>query len=906
MADTPQPTQAPSAPRSFATFLDRSYSRAEFLQHLKTLVAAAQERIRHEHEGGTRGRNVVRHLTALVDDVVRTIFNFSMQQQGMKTPECAVLALGGYGRGELNPHSDIDLMFLSHRDPPDTLIRETLYLLWDVGYTLGHSVRSRHDAIKMANRDLSTHTAMLEGRYIEGDQELFQWFQDELGHRRFTQRRRHLFVRQKAEECQQRHSAFAHAVNQMEPNIKEGPGGLRDYHNALWLGMAAFEAGSIERLTDHGLLRSDERQAVDEALDFLFRARNALHYHSGRKNDLLSVDVQEKIAAELGFQPDAHKLAVEHFLKTYYVHANTIHDLCMIVQEAATHTPSSPLWSQPLRWLSLKRPKAVESGFVITDGCLSHLDEMIESQFAANPLLLLQAFLIADRHHAKLSPDLSRAIRNQASLLGTESMRRSPEVKKLFFQILGQPHAAPTLRALHRNGILEAYIPEFAPLTCLVQYDLYHRYTVEEHTFHCIEALERLADTTDPALRTLSDLYARLTSADKALLTLALVLHDLGKDVGPGHASHVYRSGELSAPICERLGLSEAEDHLIQVLVVNHLVMNHLAQRRDITDIKVIGDFTDVVGSVTHLDQLYLLTFADTSGVGPGVWTAWKGALLSELYHGTRAYLVRRDDDTAPSDHELREHLKPHILSAMENHDADIYVDAFLDSLPAHYLRLTSPEQIAKHICLTQPRLPAPICLYTETDAETEATLVTICGEERRGLFSMITGTLSRHNLNILGAQIYTSKMGIAIDTLQVETLDHHAVTDQRMWAQLEQELCAAVAGELSLEAVSSAPHHLAHTRQFRTFVEPPHVTFDNMSSDSHTVIEVKAQDSLGLLYNLTRVMYEHGLDIALAKISTEANRAIDVFYVTDGEGTKLLDETQQAAIKSMLLTALA
>lgn len=893
MAETP--------PRSFASLLDRPYARAEFLRHLKALIAAAQERIRHEHEGGMRGRNVVRHLTALVDDVVRTIFNFGLQQQGMTAPQCAVLALGGYGRGELNPHSDIDLMFLCHRETPDTLIRESLYLLWDVGYTLGYSVRSRRDVIKMAHQDLSTHTAMLEGRYIEGDQELFQWFQDEIGHRRFTQRRRQLFVRQKAEECQRRHAAFAHTVNQMEPNIKEGPGGLRDYHNALWLGMAAFEAGSIERLVDCGLLRSVDRQAVEEALDFLFRARNALHYYSGRKNDLLSVDVQEAIAAELGFETDAQKLAVEHFLKTYYVHANTIHDFCMIVQEAATHDPSPRLWG----WLTRKRPKTVEAGFVLTDGYLSHIDEMIETQVAANPLLLLQAFVIANHHRAQLSPELSRAMRNQASLLGTESMRRSPEVKKLFFQILGQQHAAPTLRALHRHGILEAYMPEFAPLTCLVQYDLYHRYTVEEHTLHSIAALESLANATDASLRPLSELYEQLSTSDKALLTLALLLHDLGKDVGPGHASHVYRSGELSTPICQRLGLSEAEVQLIQVLVVNHLVMNHLAQRRDITDIKVIGDFADVVGNVTHLEQLYLLTFADTSGVGPGVWTAWKGALLSELYHRTRAYLVRQTDEIAPSDQELRGCLKPQILAAMNGHDAAIHVDAFLDGLPARYLRLTSPEQIAKHICLTQPHLPAPIVLYTEADPETEATRVTICGEERRGLFSMIAGTLSRHNLNILSAQIYTSKAGIAIDTLQVETLDHHAVTDQRMWNQLESELRAAVAGELSLDAVSNAPHHLAHTRQFRTFVEPPHVTLDNASSDSHTVIEVKAQDSLGLLYNLTRVMYEHGLDIALAKISTEANRAIDVFYVTDDEGRKLLDEARQAAIQATFLATL-
>lgn len=492
-------TPTSGAPRSFAALLDRSYSRAAFLQHLKALTAAAQDRIQHEHMGGMRGRNVVRHLTALVDDVVRTIFEYVLKQEGMREPQCVVLALGGYGRGELNPHSDIDLMFLCHKTPPDTLIRETLYLLWDVGYTLGHSVRTRGDAIKMGLKDLSTQTAMLEARYIEGDQGLYQWFQEEIAHRRFTHRRRQSFVRQKVEECQQRHAAFAHTVNQMEPNIKEGPGGLRDYHTALWLGLAAFEAGSIERLVDCELLRGADRDAVDEALDFLFRARNALHYHSGRKNDLLSVDVQEKIAVELGFEPDAQKLAVEHFLKTYYVHANTIHDLCMIVQEAAAHDHS------PQFWALLRRPKAVEAGFVITDGYLSHSDEDIESQFAANPLLLLQAFVIAHRHQARLAPDLSRAIRNQALLLASDSMRRSPEVKKLFFQILGQTRAAPTLRAMHRHGILEAYIPEFAPLTCLVQFDLYHRYTVEEHTIHQPRrpAVQREDDPTcaDPSPR---------------------------------------------------------------------------------------------------------------------------------------------------------------------------------------------------------------------------------------------------------------------------------------------------------------------------------------------------------------------------------------------------------------------
>ncbi len=897
MVTSPPVLDAHGFPRSFAALLDCDYARPEFLPHLKSLIATAQERIRQEHDAGTRGRNVVRHLTALVDDVVRTVFQYVQTQHGAPETPCVLLALGGYGRGELNPHSDIDLMFLSQQSPPDTLIRETLYLLWDVGYTLGHSVRTGRDAVQMAHADLSAQTAMLEARFIDGHEPLFDWFQEEIGHRRFTHRRRQSFVRLKLAECVQRHASFANSVNLMEPNVKESPGGLRDYHMALWLGMTRFEAHSVSALAQQGLLSPEGQEAVDAALDFLFRVRNALHYHSGRKNDLLSVDVQEKLAADLGFEDHEHKLAVEHFLNTYYVHANTIFDLCLTVREAAAHAMPSRLWQ--LIW----RPRPVGEGFIMSHGYLSHSAEKFQERLTANPLLILQAFATAQAHDVSLAPDLSRAVRNQAALLATDRLRASPQAKALFFGILGCPSAAPTLRAMHRHGVLDAYIPEFAPLTCLVQYDLYHRYTVEEHTFHCIEALESLRDHPDPALQRLVHLYQH--TPDKALLTFALLLHDLGKDVGPGHASHIYRSGELAAPICARLGLSAEQAHVIDILVVNHLVMNHLAQRRDITDTKVVAEFASVVETVPILDQLYLLTFADISGVGPGVWTAWKGALLAELYQRTRTCLMRQTDEIAPLDEDLRSQLRPAILQALGADAACAHLDRFLHGMPATYVRATSPAHIAKHVRLTQPQLRAPVVLYTEPDAAANCAHVTICVEARRGIFSVIAGTLSRHNLNILGAQIYTSSAGLAIDTLQVEAMDQTPLTDQRMWQQIEAELGAALVGDLTLDTVGVARRHRNHSREFRTFVQPPQVTLDNTSSDSHTVLEVRAQDSLGLLYTLTRVLYEQGLDIALAKISTEANRAIDVFYITWADGHKILDEATKRMIQDNLLAAL-
>jgi [protein-PII] uridylyltransferase len=392
---------------------------------------------------------------------------------------------------------------------------------------------------------------------------------------------------------------------------------------------------------------------------------------------------------------------------------------------------------------------------------------------------------------------------------------------------------------------------------------------------------------------------------DKAVLTFALLLHDLGKDIGPGCASHVYRSGELARPIYERLGLPEAQRHVVQILVVNHLVMNHLAQRRDITDTKIIADFAGIVETVPILEQLYLLTFADTMGVGPGVWTAWKASLLAELYQRTRSYLMRQTDDVAPSDEILRGQLRPVLLQAVDT-DIDVEcLDAWLTAMPARYLRTTPPELIVQHMRLTQLQESAAVALHTAPDPTSGLTHVTICLAGRRGIFSVIAGTLSRHHLNILGAQIYTSKTGLAIDTLQVEALDHMPIAHSDIWAQIEDELRAALVGEWSFEGRRTTPWHPGKRREFQTFVQPSEVTLDNSSSDTHTVIEVRAQDSPGLLYILTRSLYEQGLDIALAKISTEANRAIDVFYVTDTEGHKLLDDEISQGIKDQVLAAL-
>lgn len=900
MTTPPAPREQSSFPHSFAALLDRPYERADFLQGLKTLMAMAQERLRHEHETGARGRNVVRHLTALVDDVVRTIFQYAQAQHVSATEPCALVALGGYGRGELNPFSDIDVMFLCEKTPPDALIREVLYLLWDVGYTVGHSTRTRRDVVAMADSDLTAQTAMLEVRWLEGDDALFTWFREEVGHRRFTPRRRQAFIRNKLAEYRQRHAGFANTVNLMEPNVKESPGGLRDYHTALWLSTAASDANTLALLVEQGLLTPSDQRAVDAALDFLFRVRNALHYRRGRKNDLLSVEVQEPLAAALGFQPSEHKLAVEHFLKAYYMHANVLFNLCTTVIAAVTHPTKPKLW----RWL--RPPKPVGDGFVLIDGYVHHEEAALDAHLQAHPVTLLHAFAKAQAYQAPLAPSLSRTLKAQAPVLSDDHIRRDPALVTALFDILARPQAATTLRAMHRHGMIGAYLPEFEPLTCLVQHDLYHRYTVDEHTFRSIEVLESLAETQEPFLRPLARLYQHLPN--QALLKFALLLHDLGKDVGPGQASHVYRSRDLAEVVCDRLALPEEQGAMVQRLALHHLAMNHIAQRRDITDEKVIAEFAGMVETIAGLDHLYLLTYADTSAVGPDVWNTWKGTLLADLYQRTREYLLRQQPALPSSIAALHAHVQPALhtaLAALQAPHTAEDLTRFLDAMPARYLATTSPEQMARHVLMTYPALKAPVVLHPEPHPTGGCTTVTICVAERRGVFSMIAGALSRQKLNILGAQIYTSRHGVAVDTLQVETVEKTPVTEAAVWQHVEADLLAALRGELPLEMRPTARRLSAHERRLQAFAKPPHVILDNTVSDSHTVIEIQAQDQLGLLYRLTRVLYEHGLDVALAKISTEANRAIDVFYVTDTAGRQIAEAGAMTQLRQALLEAL-
>ena len=887
-------------PHSFAPLLDRGFDRPEFLRGLKTLIATANDRIRGEHDAGARGRNVVRHLTALVDDVVRTVFQYVVKNDPSLSEPCALLALGGYGRGEMNPYSDIDLMFLCHKTPPQDVVRETLYLLWDVGYTLGHSVRTRRDAIKMADADLTAQTAMREARFLEGDYQLYRWFEEEIHQKRFTPRRRRNFVRRKIAECRERHAAFSDTVNLMEPNVKESPGGLRDYHTARWVADAFYRAETLLDLENEGLLTQEDQGAVEAALDFLFRVRNALHYQYGRKNDLLSVDVQETVAAALHFEASEEKLAVEYFLNAYYVHANVIAHYCETIVEAVSRM------YRPRRWSMWRYTRSVGDGFVVRDGYLGHESIELEELFTTRPSLMMQTFVKAHERQVPLEPALSRAIKTHADLLADQTTRCSSVVGATFWHILSQPHSAPILRAMHWHGLLNAYIPEFAALTCLPSYDLHHRYTVDEHTLLTIDKFEGLAQGPKPELGPLPRLYQQTSEADKRLLKLALLLHDLGKDEGPGKASHVHRSGELAELVCERMQLPAEQRNTIQVLVVHHLAMNRLAQRRDITDGKVIAECASFVETPSNLQLLYLLTYADTSAVGPDVWSVWKGTLLAELYHRTYDYLVQQRPVISPSGDELRGRARTGLEQALDGQASAGDVDHFLHAMPVRYLMATTPRQMAVHLPMTKKARQVPVVLHAEQHASAGFSSVTICAEERRGIFSLIAGALSRSSLNILGAEIYTSRDDLALDILQVETLDQGPVTNPRVWQRVEQVLCDALRDARHIERMPLPGRHPLKGPRFDVFVKPPHIVMNNSHSDTHTIVELQAQDSLGLLYRLTRVLYELDVDIALAKISTEGNRAIDVFYVTDADGRKITEEATLESIRQAMLAVVA
>jgi len=847
------------------------------LEFFRQALAEGYDSLKVRHAEGASGQESVRTHARLMDDVILSLTRLIAADavaDGLAATPQVVMALGGYGRGELHPLSDVDLMVIyDGKMSPyvQRMMQELLYSLWDLGLHVGHSLRSLDDCVAMARTDFPSRTSMQEARFLAGDRRLFARFQrvlrQEVFRRDFGQ-----FLETTLVERDARYRKHGASPYIGEPNVKESAGGLRDMHTAMWLGEAKFGTRTLRELADKGLITPREQAAADAALTFLWRVRNELHFFSGHKNDVLTRDLQPRIAKNLGYENDATSLGVERFMRDYYLHARVIHRVSKRLIARCQETLSRRGSAERRR-----RQQALADGLVFFDGRL-HLADRDPSQLRVDPARLMKVFGHLHRLGCELSLDLERAVEDSLHLVD-DAFRRSDAVGELFLDICRSwGRVCQTFSEMHELGLLGRYLPEFGALTCLVQYDVYHKFSADQHSLLAVEHLEALAPGQSAESEGAAPVLSEVEKPE--LLMLGMLLHDIGKARGHGH---VAKGIPLVRGLTARMGLPSADATAVEFLVAHHLTMSHVAQRRDIDDPKTVTDFAAVVGDPQRLRMLYLLTYADMRAVGPGVLTPWRARILHELYTRTLD-LLTGGRVAKPSRAQLAER-----LHAAAKGEVDLQaVKAHLAMMADRYLESTGVQRMAEHLRMLGELGEAPVVTALFQHPDLGSSDLVVVTRDLPGLFSLIAGTLAASGVNIISAQIHTRADGVAIDTFQVNDPAGDVVGSAAHWARPLDALRAVITGEQSVEALLARRRALG--REATGPGGPPKIALDNQLSDSATVIEVKCPDRLGLLYLITRALAGLGLDIVSARIATEIDQAFDTFYVQDREGRKLED----------------
>jgi [protein-PII] uridylyltransferase len=876
--------------------IERHTTTEERLAALKKFIKTETQRLYMQHRFGLSGELIASARSLIVDLLIQRLANMVSAKNGFvdDSLNIAIVALGGYGRQELSPHSDIDLLFVYGRgeaDGAETLNEDILYSLWDAGFAVGHSVRSLNECLSAAKEDAITRNAMLDARLLWGSQELFDTFTTRLNETVISKNRRAI-LDELLLEAHERHAKFGAVPCLQEPNLKESAGGLRDLHSLLWITRVAYGHSKLTDLATHGVIPERDAKAITAAYDFLLRVRNALHFVTGRKTDALTLDLQMQLAQDFGYQDTPEQRASELFMHDYYLHARRLHRLCR------THWQQAVTSQEKSRWLSKLRNFAAIGGFVMRDGTLE-LEQATESWDASK---LMLAFSYGQATGANMSAALQERIQENLPLVN-RTFRSSPEVAQAFLKMLRvKGKAAAALRQMHEMDFLGKYLPEFGRVTCLVQHDLYHKYTVDEHTLRAIEVLDNLHHSRVRTLDRYRHLYNEI--ADPATLHLGLLFHDIGKGLGGGHTE---KGIAIAERVCTRLQLDDATKKQIRFLVKHHLTLSHIAQRRDLSDEKVIQDFAGTVKTLDNLNLLTLLTYADISAVGPGVWNEWKDALVWELYLKTRA-IIAPEPQAGAAVEQLRNHIALMLAS-------EVGIDEVQDHfrlLPEDYARFTLPQTIIEHIRLAHSLNSRVVRTSWRVNTQARCTDLHVCARNRRGLFAAIAGTLTAQGVNILSVHLNTRNDGVAIDSFKVCDTVGEPLTDPLRWEQIDDAIKRALSGEMDVNTAveKKLKAHAARMKtRKRSLLAKTLLTqfsWDNQSSDRSTILEVTTPDRLGLAYKIANALSALSLDIGFAKVATEKHLALDIFYVTDAASAKLTDEQLpaiEAAIRQTLGT---
>ncbi|MBB3993080.1 [protein-PII] uridylyltransferase [Sulfitobacter undariae] len=830
--------------------------------------------------------------TYLTDGMVKSVLMVATRYLH-PTSDAAVLSVigvGGYGRGEMAPFSDVDLLFLlpGKIDPwASSVIESMLYLLWDLKLKVGHSSRTINDCVELAKEDYTIQTALLEHRYVCGDTALAERLDETLTRELFSGSGRD-FIEAKLEERDSRHLKQGQRYV-VEPNVKEGKGGLRDLQSLFWIAKFIHGVQHSADLVEKGVFRVDEYETFKAAENFLWAVRGHLHLLTKRATEQLTFDMQVSVAEAMQYEDRAGRRAVEVFMQAYFRHATAVGDLTRIflTKLEDMHVKSEPLLERLFR----RRPR-IKEGYVVVH---NRIDIRDTDTFLNDPLNLLHVYEEALRTGMLIHPDAMRTIKANLHLID-DSLRNSPEAQRLFLDLLlkhGNPERA--LRRMNELGVLSAFIPEFEPIVAMMQFNMYHSYTVDEHTIQTIANLAMIEKhELEEELPVCSTILER--GINRKVIYVALLLHDIGKGRPEDHS---ILGAQIARKVAPRLGLKPDEVDTVEWLVRYHLLMSDMAQKRDISDPRTVRDFAKAVKTVKRLDLLCVLTVCDIRGVGPDTWNNWKAALIRSLYRQTKRALETGLEDLNRTSRGTE--AKKALRAALPDWPKkDLKAET-----ARHYDPYWQGMHVTAHVAfanLLRNLDPSSILIDLHPDEDRDATRACFVMADHHGIFSRLAGALALVGANVVDARSYTTKDGYVTDAYWIQDSEGNAYEVSKL-PRLRQMIEKTLRGEvIAQDALKSRDKVKKREKAFRV---PTHITFDNDGSEIYTIIEVDTRDRPGLLYDLARALAGANVYIANAVIATYGEQVVDTFYVKDMFGLKYHSESKQRALDKRLREAI-
>jgi [protein-PII] uridylyltransferase len=859
---------------------------------------------------GGRGIACARELSHLQDEIIGALYQVVTSyvlraDNPTEAEKLCVAAVGGYGRGTLAPGSDIDLLFLlPYKQTPwgESVVEFILYVLWDLGFKVGHATRSVAECVRLSQQDMTIRTSILEARFLGGDNSLFQELEHAFAQDVVAGTGRE-FVEAKLAERRARHNRTGASRYLVEPNIKDGKGGLRDLNTLFWIARYTYGIGDGGELVELGVLTRDEYRSFRKAEDFLWAVRCHLHFLTGRAEDRLTFDLQPEMARRLGYTEHPGQRDVERFMKHYFLIAKTVGDLtrifCAALEEQQKKTRPSIGRFLPLigrnpfgRRRGNTQP---HPGFTLENNRLSISSPDI---FADDPVNLLRLFHLAEELETDIHPDALKAVRRALALV-TRTLRQNADANRLFLETISSAKTPDrALRLMNEAGLLGRFVPDFGRIVALMQFNMYHHYTADEHLIRAIGILseiERGSFHEEHPLAT--QIFHKIQS--RVVLYVALFLHDIAKGRPEDHSM---AGARIARKLCPRFDLTRADTDTVAWLVEHHLLMSDVAQRRDLSDPKTVRDFAKIVQSPERLRLLLILTVADIRAVGPGVWNGWKGQLLRQLYYETESILlgghsgVSRAERVASAKTQLDSRLKD-----WPSAERDIYLSRHYD---AYWLSFeTDIHEWHARFVHDARKAGDSIAVATRAESFQAITEVLVYTADHPGLFSQLAGACALSGANIVDAKIFTTTDGMALDSFSVQNDENEAFDEERRLQRLKETITQVVQGRLrppdAIRAKAKQP------KRKQAFTIEPEVVVNNSASDQATVIEVAGLDRLGLLHDLTRALFRLNLTISSAHVTTYGERAVDVFYVSDLFGMKIVNAEKITQIRSELENAL-